>query len=569
MWTDTEIANGWSTFRRSIPEDERQEIKTELAKTFYDPARAREFAQQLPRGMQESQGFINTVEKAIKQANRSSLADRSGGGRKAVYVNPNKTWVEIAGVRSRRGQIPPAVLRQMRRDDPILLSIIQNLKNRAQAYAKPVEKGLSTLLQGIEGFDFRPRYKPVHEPLTEAEERKRRRFTQFLLNGGDAPRFTADGSPNREDLERETFSHNMNLIIDQRYTFDGVPIELERTRDGRSLSGLYVLPGDTIHRVDRAEWARMNNPIARENPEARFAQVIDQTIYTTYGSNDLHYDYVNAQDGLGMRGYGLSEVEMCARLTVGVMNVMTHTSSLFDRNAVPNSIMVLKGLINDQALSEFTETWNGYRLGAGGDYMLPVLNFRDPSSTAELINVSNQPQDMAFRDFLSFLGAIDCSVFGIDTSEINLSAFGGNNANLSSGSDTETKLTDSRNRAFLPMMMRLETLINTVMMPLIGEDWEFKFVGLAKMEMQLLKEITERSVTVDESRRGILGIEGHPDSLVGDSLLNNPGISQMKIAAVGKKAIDKDGNDLNGNGVPDNQEKSPPKGRRGITETEL
>ena len=347
-----------------------------------------------------------------------------------------------------------------------------------------------------------------------------------------------------------------------------MPIELERTRDGRSLSGFYVLPGDTIHRIDAAQWSRMNNLVAQENPNAKFAQAIQDTIYTTYGSNDLYYDYVNAQDGLGMRGYGLSEVEMCARLTIGVMNVMTHTSSLFDRNAIPNSIMVLKGMINDSVLTEFGESWSGYRLGAGGDYMFPILNFRDPASSAELLNVQNQPQDMAFTQFLSFLGAIDCSVFGIDASEINLSAFGGNNAGLSSGKDTDVKLNDSRNRAFLPMMMRLEHLFNTILQPLIGDDWEFKFIGLAKMEIETMRELVEKSVTVNEARTGILGMAPMDDDLAGTSLLNNPAISQLRLATV------KDGvADLNGNGVPDSEEKKAPakggKGKKGVTASEI
>ena len=567
-WTDTEIHNAWKT-QRYAPPQERREMRQGLTQTFYDPSLTRKMADALPQGAAASQEFLQVVEKAIRQNRREHTirVDQSGGGRKSMYVDPNRVWMDVAGLRPRRGQIPPQVLRQMRRDDPILLSIIQNLKNRAQAFAKPVAQGLAVMLRGVEGFDFRPKYKGDHEPLTPHEERLRRRFIDFLMNGGDAPRFTSDGSPNREDLERETLSQNFGLIIDQRYTFDGVPIELERTRDGRSLSGFYVLPGDTIHRIDAAQWSRMNNLVAQENPNAKFAQAIQDTIYTTYGSNDLYYDYVNAQDGLGMRGYGLSEVEMCARLTIGVMNVMTHTSSLFDRNAIPNSIMVLKGMINDSVLTEFGESWSGYRLGAGGDYMFPILNFRDPASSAELLNVQNQPQDMAFTQFLSFLGAIDCSVFGIDASEINLSAFGGNNAGLSSGKDTDVKLNDSRNRAFLPMMMRLEHLFNTILQPLIGDDWEFKFIGLAKMEIETMRELVEKSVTVNEARTGILGMAPMDDSLVGDSLLNNPGISQMKIAAVGNKVIDKDGN-----GIPDNREpaqKKGGKGKKGITATEL
>ena len=477
--TSAEYDKIWNQRLAAVP-DERREMDAQLTQHVFDASSARELSGVMPQGMGEAGEWYTQIAKATQLANRTQRGEQ-GTDRKALYTDPMLQWTMVPGTLPRLNRVHPTILRAMAVQDPLIQSILQNKKNRLMRHAKLVKDGIQAMVEGAEGFDVVPTYKAEYEPLSEQEEHERQALARFILDSGDTPRFTESG-PNRDDLARESFTQMQAIWVEQRYVLDAVAVEIVRTRNGKRLSGLYAVDGGSIVRTDPSRWPYQDLPESRANPNARYAQVVRERIYTTFGSDDLYYDYANPRDSLGMRGYGISETEMSVKLTTGILNVLTTNNALFDRNAVPPGILLMTGQINSNQLSEWQQEWDAYRLGAGGQWGLPALNIRDPQGKVDYLKLNGAPSEMVFSAYVSFLAAIRAAIFGVDVSELNMSAFGGSNSSLSSGKDFSSRAEETRARSFYPDLQRIETMYNDILTPATNGKWRMRFVGAQKQD---------------------------------------------------------------------------------------
>lgn len=527
---DTQFHQAWKVrYDRAIPADERRDIDQAMYGQMLDPSRVRQLQAALPQGMGQAATMLHDIEKAIRETNRMRRPEK-GAGRRNQYDDPLTNWTTVTGVIPRLGRTAPGLLRAMAQHNPILQACIQLLVNRTLRHAKYVESGVQAMLEGKEGFDFFPTFKDPTEELSDAERQEKMGIVNFLLNSGHAPRFTTDGSPNREDLRRESFEQMLAIQTRERFILDARALELERTRNGKKLIGMYAVDGATIFRTDLREWPYLKSREAALNPTASFAQVWRNQIVTSFGSNDLYYDYANPSAEVGQRGYGLSEVEMAIRLTTGILNILTTNNAIFDRSALPPGILSITGQISQDTLDEIRDEWDTYRLGAGGQWGMPMFNIRDPQGKVSYLRTDGNPSEMVFSAYINFLAAIICSIFGIDVTEVNVSPYGGSNAGLASGKDTQTRIDESRNRSFAPYMQRLEASYNDILAPNWDYRWRFGWVGLQRQEPEELRKSFMKIATVDEVRQTLFRLKPIGGTQ-GAALCDNPAVSQMTIAA--------------------------------------
>jgi hypothetical protein len=538
--TDKEAADLYRLrHEQDIPLAEKAEMNASLHQHFIDPDQVSKFQQALPDGPKQSMALLEQVTKAITQSNRTQGAEK-GLTRRSAFDDPQMTFQIVPGVVPKTGKIPPEILRTMSAQDPIIEAILQIQKNRTLQHADFIKSGVQAMLEGRQGFDIVPTFKEAWEDLTPAEENERQQVADFLMNSGDAPRFTFDGSPNREDMKREHFEQNLAHLVNQRYVIDAISIEIERNRTGRKLKGLYVVDGGSIYRTDPRSWPLGVNEFALANPKAAYVQMYRNQIVTTLGSEDLYYDYANPRDAIGLRGYGFSETEMSIKLTTGILNVLTTNNAIFDRGAVPPGILYMMGQVNSDSLLAFQEEWDAHRLGAGGAHGLPAMVMNDPNAKLGFLRTDSNPSDMTFQSYVNFLAAIRCAIFGIDVTEINVSPFGGSNGGLNSGKDTQTRIDESKNRAFKPFLSRLERIFNEILGGAWNNRWRFTWVGVEREDPGVLRDTFMKVATVDEMRQTIFKMRPLT-GIVGGSLASNPAVSQMTIAALGHGMADSKG----------------------------
>lgn len=556
MLSNQEVANLYRN-RGRAPDDERADMQQQLTEHFYDSSKAKEFYDILPKGMAGNSQLLGEIMKAMKVGNRN-VANPKGAPYKSALDQPDQAMQAMPGLFRPPVGIPDFLKRQQAKQDPIIRSILQRIRALTSSYTKLVNRGPEAILHGFEGFDIVPTYKPSWEPMNEAEQRKRLEFAQFVLNSGDTPRFTVNGKPNMEDLDRLDMDGSVTQILESRFVLDRLAVELNRTMNRKRLSGYYVLPGETIWRVDQRTWQQSGQQEALRNPHARYAQVYQNQIITTYGSNDIYVSWTNSSSEIGRQFYGTSEVEMCMKMTTGILNVIANNNAIFDRNAIPEVILVLRGMISQASLGEFQDEWESYRNGAAGQYGMPAINIRDPQGGIEAVDLKKNPDEMTFSSYVSFLAALDCAIFGIDISEINLSAFGGKTSGLGgSGKEHESRSLESRNRCFIPWMNGLAKTYNTILQPVLGDDWRFEWIGLQKQDQKQLWDTFTKVATIDETRQMLFNLPPVGDPLVDKSMVNNPSVSQIRLS-IEQEKIRKDGAWDEGKPVEKNEEKQPP-----------
>lgn len=529
--TDSEVQKAYFTSLSSPDAKERAEAGALLGRHYVDEGAVRKMVEVLPPGVAAGQGWLSQIEKA--RVNQTALGIKSKsrpGMRDSFDGDPLDLNTAIPGTRSKRWRAPDEILRTVAESNPLIIAVLAHFTNRTLSHARPIEPGINAILNQPRGFDIVRRGQPVYQELSEDDEREKQHIVDFIANSGDLPRFDPEGGPTREDFGRDPFRNFLSKIVFDRFVLDAIAIELTKTRNRKRLSGIYVADGGRIYKTAHRDWPY---GYARdiEDEKARFVEVYQNKVVNTFRADELYYSYSNARSGMRYNGYGISEVEMTLRLTTGILNVIANANSMFDRNALPEGFLVLQGFVNDEALVSLSEQYQAYRMDPGGSFGLPVIAFRDQGAKADFLRIGKGPEDMEMQVYTNFNYATTSAVFGIDVVELNGSSFGGQNGGLNSGKDTKARLEESRDRGWYPWMGTAAEIINDIYSPILGEKWRFVWRGIDRADSDRMWELYQKVHGNDEARVGLFASEP-VGGVVGNSLIDNPSISQMTAAIV-------------------------------------
>lgn len=540
--TDTEVQKAYKLVYSPLTggaqlQSERVEAKAQLTQHFVNAQKAQEIA----TAISQPDAYANIIaqaEKAFKHDLQNGLRKRPAD-RMTIDHDPNGTMVEIPGLKSKRNKMPGFVSRAISRNNPVIASLIGNANNRSAGFGTYTPPTMEHLMNQTEGFDVVLKGSNSREALTPESPSwsEYQEIVEFIRNSGDRSRFPTDGGPTSADLRRDPLPVLITKYTTARFVSDDASFEIQR-RYGGELAGIYSVDGDSIYQAQQPwEAGYITSRFAKDYPRAMYAQVYNQRIYAALTSQQLLYDVANVTDDPQIGPYGVSETEKTVRLTQAVLNILNSGNALFDRNAMPEGILTIKGVLSsEESLTYLTDDYNSYRLGAGGQYGLPMVALKDPSADVKFVQMGKPIVDLGMEGYMTTSVGLTCGIFGADVQEVNASPMGGNNSNLGGGSTTEARANQSNGRWFHPHISRLFRLLNTMYSGKLGDKWEIIPRGLIKYEPKLLMDVVTSGISVNEARRIFLGLGPVKDTMVGESLLNNPAIAQMTIANQAKEA---------------------------------
>jgi hypothetical protein len=550
--TDSEIASAYSISMTGSP-GERQEAGAVVFNHFRDDRMARQLREFMPNGMPMGLEWLGQIEKARYPG------DLRSGQRRTSEASPFlPPWFDQYGIKPRRNRMPTRKLYQIARDNPVISAILANYFNRTMRFLDYVEPAQYTLLNQTEGFNITRLGRSNSDDLGDEDEAEKRRIISFIENCGDRVRFPLDGSPSREDGDRrDSLRAMVSKYIDNRFIVDAIGFELVRSNNNRDLSSVHIVDGQTLRHLFRPnEIGYGKQKIPGRDPSAIYAQVFEDQLWQQFRAQDMWFGSVNISTIADEFGYGLSEVEASYRLTEGILNVLTMTHAQWDKNTIPEQIIALSGHLPSEQLALLKEEWSAYREDPSGGFGLPLI-WLPNGGDVKSIALNKGKQDIVFPDYVNLNMALCSALFGVDISEINASPVGGGNSSLSGGKEMKAKLDDSRSRGFIPHLQTLQGILNEIYSPLLQGKWKFQFAGLNPQDPVLMGELLKATGTVDEIRQGFF--KAQPlGGLVGNSLAQNPAVSQMIIAAT-TKGIDPGGKLGDEIDVPKPEPVQPPK----------
>lgn len=421
------------------------------------------------------------------------------------------------------------MMRTMVDQTPILSAVIMTRIRQVKRFCRVPEGG--------KGPGFQVRLKNPTDKLADQEKQSIELLQNFFTNCGweNNPR-------QRARLKRDNFSNFMSKMVRDSLVMDSCPIETEFKRDRKlGLDGFYAVDGATI---------RLCSEEGYKGEDEVFAlQVVDGNIRTAYTYDDLIYVPRNPRTDVMSGGYGMSETELLVKVVTGFLNAMTYNQKYFDSNSIPKGLLHLSGDYSQDDLSSFKRYWNAMTKGINNAWTLPVMVSKNQESKASFENFGVDVNEIMFAKWMTFLTSIICAIYGIAPDEINFESFTAGTSSLS-GSDTEEKLINSKDKGLRPLLSHFEDLFSDYIVSEFSDKYVFRFSGLDEKSEQQRWDEEKTLLTYNEARkeRGWEEIKADwADSPLGQVTL------QAYMAEKGQQAADAMGADPSQPGEPGGQ----------------
>lgn len=365
---------------------------------------------------------------------------------------------------------------------PILSAVVMTRIRQIKRFCRATTKGVGP------GFQIRLRDMQEGQKLKKMEQDSIKALEGFFTNCGweNNPR-------ERQRLRRDNFSGFMAKLVRDSLVMDSAPIETEykRNRD-LGMDGFYAVDGATI---------RLCNEDGYKGDDEIFAlQVVQGNLRTAYTFHDLIYVPRNPRTDVLQGGYGMSETELLVSTVTGFLNAMTYNQKFFDSNAIPKGLLHLSGDYSQDDLNSFKRYWNSMVRGINNAWTLPVMVSKNQESKASFENFGVDVNEIMFAKWMTFLTSIICAIYGIAPDEINFESFT-SGASALSGSDTEEKLINSKDKGLRPLLAHFEDLFTDYIVSDFGDKYEFRWTGLDEKTPEQQLEEEQLGLTFNEFRK--------------------------------------------------------------------
>ena len=400
-----------------------------------------------------------------------------------TYGNSMGEW------RERWAGLTFEMLRGMVDQTPVLSAVVMTRIRQVQRFLRPNNGGT--------GPGFQIAMRDSAATLGKDEQQTVSLLQNFFVNNG------WESNPRqRARLKRDNLSSFMAKNLRDTLTLDSAPIETEYKRNKKlGMDGFYSVDGATI---------RLANEVGYQGDDEIFAlQVVDGNIRAAYTYDDLIYVPRNPRSDVLVGGYGMSETELLVRVVTGFLNAFTYNTSYFDKNSIPKGILHLSGNYDQNDLASFRRYWNAMVRGINNAWTLPVMVSKDHESKAEFQNFGVEVNEIMFAKWMTFLTSIICAIYGIAPDEINFESFTAGTSSLS-GSDTEEKLVNSKDKGLRPLLAHYEDLFSDYIVADFGDKYCFRFTGLDEEDPATRWDKEKTSLTFNEFRksRGLKEVKG-------------------------------------------------------------
>lgn len=463
------------------PADEQREAMREAQKAAM-PSTVQDMLPivEYMRRAQEEEEFTKALSRPNAIPFPSRSIEKKLPGMQSVYLDERRIQL-LGDYYEPPGNFGFDMMRRMVDDTPILSSVIMTRQRQVKRFCRVQESG--------KGPGFSIRLKDPSAKLGDQEKRSIQLLEGFFTNCG------WESNPRqRKRLRRDNFSGFMMKQVRDSLILDSAPIETEWKRDrGLGIDGFYAVDGATI---------RLCNEDGYQGDDEIFAlQVVQGNLRAAYTYDDLIYEPRNPRTDVMVGGYGMSETELLIKVVTGLLNAMTYNMKFFDSNSIPKGLLHLSGDYGEADLNAFKRYWNAMVKGINNAWALPVMVSKNQESKASFEKFGVDIDDVMFAKWMTFLTAIVCAIYGIAPDEINFESFSASSTSALSGSDTEEKLINSKDKGLRPLLSHFEDVFSDYVVSEFGDKYVFRWTGLDELTPEQAWIEEQALSTLNEARK--------------------------------------------------------------------
>lgn len=382
--------------------------------------------------------------------------------------------------RQRPSQMSFDMLRQMSYI-PLVSAILQVRCTQVASFARP------SLQENYAGFKIQLRDStraPSRGALKLIKEMER-----FIINTGNY-------EDSRVNFLRDDFSTFLKKVTRDSLVYDQMVFQTIPNAKGAP-SAFQAM---SAHSIRLAKNSTEDGGFAY-NPDVPFCvQVFEEQTIAEFLPEELCFGVRNPRTDLEVSGYGFSELEMLIHTLTGYLYAVQYNQKFFSQGMGVKGMLNFKGTIPERQLRAFKREFSSMVTGVSNAWRTPITNADD----IQWINLHSSNREMEFSQWLDFLIKVACSIYMIDPSEINF-VYGntGQSSAMGTASALE-KVTESKDRGLVPLVLRTFNFINKHIVERIDEDFEIVPTGITTKtpeERRKQQEIESRFLkTVDELR---------------------------------------------------------------------
>ncbi|ECX5877008.1 phage portal protein [Salmonella enterica] len=470
-----------TAFNPAAPDDERQDAMTQAQKAAM-PSSVPDMSQlvsAIARANEDAEFYKSLTKPKVVPFPSRAVQEGKKEGMQSVWLDERQ--IQMQGEYfEKSSNFNFDSMRMMVDRTPILSAVIMTRIRQVARFCRPNMNG--------QGPGFSVGIKNFTGKQTDAMRSDVKMLNSFFNNCGweTNPRL-------RQRLKRDNFAGFMSKLVRDSLVMDSAPIECEYKKNRRlGMDGFYAVDGATI---------RLCNEDGYEGDNEIFAlQVVQGNLRAAYTYDDLIYVPRNARTDVLQGGYGMSETELLVSTVTGFLNAMSYNQKYFDSNAIPKGLLHLSGDYSQDDLNSFKRYWNSMVKGINNTWTLPVMTSKNQESKATFEKFGVDVNEMMFGKWMTFLTSIICAVYGMAPEELNFESFTSGASTLS-GSNTEEKLINSKDKGLRPLLAHFEDLFTDFIVSDFNSAYEFRWTGLDEKSQQQQIEEQMMTLTFNEYRK--------------------------------------------------------------------
>jgi hypothetical protein len=435
---------------------------------------------------------------------------------KAILTDPyyDQTSSGFFLTKGKTNRIANKTLRDITIRDWLVNTILQIRGDTVLRFSRPQEKKYDM------GFRF---IKTDNSELSDEDNINIKQLQDFISNCG-----RLDGTPKGEEM---IFGDFVKLVTADALTFGHVAIEKVLTRGG-TLHRFRPLTAETVYRVNptvnrdvmseqvktaNTQYKRKrsdNDPTGdgqlNEPPIEYYKYVqmsVDGRTLAAFGDEDLVFRLFNPKNFPDSNGYSISMVEQAVIMITNHLNVEAYNSNYFTHGYAARGILHLKGTVTQNSLASFRRQFYNTISGSNNAWRTPIVSGLDE---VQWIPMSGSAREMEYINFNSHIMRSICSQFQIDPIEVGLDYLTSANGRgaAQAKESGQFKITYSRERGLIPILMFIEDVINNdivpVLNPVFAQKYRFKFFGYTDETAQTDLALRQGQMTTFASMNDLL-----------------------------------------------------------------
>lgn len=465
----------------------------------------------IPDGDSVSQNIIDTPD------------SKNTVGQKAIIDDPFFDQVQQHFIfKNKKSRVSNKMLKDTSLRDWLVSSIIQARVDTMQRFSRPQRKQFDM------GFIIQK--KNDKENLTEEEKVEIGNLTDFIYNCG-----RKDGTAYSDRMLMGEF---VKLITRDAITFGHVAVEKVKTRRG-ALHRFRPVPSEAVYLVNQqtsreiidkeienarkfrenrgsydknSNDPRANQEINQDPPEYyKYVQMsYDNRVLSAFGDDDMIFKLFNPQNFSDSMGYCYSPLELAVISITNHLNVENYNANFFTHGYAAKGVLHLKGTVTQAQLTAFRRQFHNTISGAQHAWRTPIIAGLDD---VQWVGLSGSAREMEYLNYNNHVMRAICTQFQIDPVELGLDYLISATGKAPAGSESnEQKVNYSRERGLYPIMMMIEDLFNSDIIPAIDEElakkYEFKFVGYTDETPQTNVALLQAEMSVYSTMNELLRSAG-------------------------------------------------------------